>query len=117
MKLATLLLIGFFMTNVCLCQTNKNDSIVNYIKSESIGGKLDFQKVLEEQGKSKTLTVYDGIAYNPKDFSIFLWGQAVKQLGIKKTKEAITLWENINQRTMTKPEKNALENGFKAKIK
>jgi hypothetical protein len=105
------------MTSVSLCQTYKSDSIVNYIKSESIGGKLDFKKVLEKQGKAKTLTVYDGIAYNSKDFSIFLWGQAVKQLGIKKKKEAITLWESINQRELTIPEKNALENGFKANIK
>jgi hypothetical protein len=117
MKLTTLLFIGFLMTSIAYSQTGKNDSIVNYIKTESVGGKLDFKIALEKEGKSKTLTIYKGIAYNPKDYSILLWGHAVKKLGIKKIIEATTLWESINKREMTKPEKTALENGFKAKIK
>jgi len=39
-------------------------------------------KVLEKEGKTKTLLLYDGVAYNSKDYSILLWGQAVKRLGI-----------------------------------
>lgn len=117
MKFTTLFFIGFLMTSIAHGQTEKNDSIANYIKTESVGGKLDFKKVLEKEGKSKTLTIYNGIAYNPKDYSILLWGQAVKKLGIKKIKEATTIWESINQREMTIPEKTALQNGFNAKIK
>ena len=117
MKLTTLILIGFLTTNIAYCQTDKKDTIVNYIKTETIGGKLDFKKVLENEGKSKSLTIYNGMAYNPKDFAILLWGQAVKELGIKKIKEATTLWESIYQRDMTTPEKNALQNGFKTKTK
>ena len=116
MKLTTLFFIAFLLTSIAYCQTGQNDSIVNYIKTESVGGKPDFKKILEKEGKSKMLTIYNGIAYNPKDYSILLWGQAFKKLGIKKVKEATTIWESINQREMTKPEKTALENGFNAKI-
>lgn len=116
MKSVLFALIGLFFIRFSFCQENNPDSIVNYIKKETIGGKLDFMKVLENEGKTKTLLLYDGVAYNSKDYSILLWGQAVKRLGIKKVKDAIFLWEDIYKRKMTKPEQNALTKGFKAKI-
>lgn len=86
---------------------------VEYIKKETIGGKLDFNKVLENE--KQTLFVYDGMAYNKKDFAIYLWGKKVKMIGIKSSKKAIKLWEEINKRTLTEPEIKALNNGFNSK--
>lgn len=97
--------------------SDDNLSTEDYIKKETIGGKLDFKKVLDSEGKGNTLLVYEGMAYNSKDYSILLWGQAVKRLGIKSVKEAITLWESIYEKEMTTPEKKALTNGYIAKIK
>lgn len=97
-------------------ESEDNLSTEEYIKKETIGGKLDFKKVLDSEGEGNTLLVYDGIAYNSKDYSILLWGQAVKRLGVKSVKDAIILWESIYEREMTTSEKKALKNGFKAKI-
>ena len=116
MKIVLIAVIGLFSIHYSFSQTASQDSIVSYIKNETIGGKLDFMKVLEKEGKTKTLLIYDGVAYNSKDYSILLWGQAVKRLGIKKVKDASLLWEDIYKRQMTKPELNSLTAGFKAKI-
>jgi len=94
---------------------NEKEEIKNpieYIKKETIGGELDFNKVLED---NHSLLVYDGIAYNKKDFAIFLWGKKVKMLGINSTKKATRLWEEINNRTLTEPEKKALIKGYESK--
>lgn len=87
---------------------------IEYIKRETIGGKLDFNKVLEKE--EQRLIVHDGMAYNKKDFAIYLWGKKVKMIGIKSSKKATKLWEEINKRTLTSPEKKALVNGFKSKL-
>ena len=86
---------------------------VKYIKKETIGGKLDFNKALENE--KTPFFLYDGIAYNKKDFAIYLWGKKVKTLGIGSPKKATKLWEEINNRELTSPEKKALENGFNSK--
>ena len=88
---------------------------IEYIKKETIGGKLDFNKVLEKETQS--LFLYDGVAYNKKDFAIYLWGKKVKMLGISSSKKATKLWEEINNRTLTDPEKKALVSGFDSKTK
>jgi len=85
---------------------------VEYIKKETIGGKLDFNQILEN--KNQSLFVYDGMAYSKKDFAIYLWGKKVKMIGIKSSKKATKLWEEINNRTLSDPEKKALINGFKS---
>lgn len=81
-----------------------------FIRAESIGGKLDFAKVLEKEER-KTFA-YEGVTYSKKDFAIFLWGQAVKQLGIQSTERAVQLWEEIQGRKLTGPEEQALTKGF-----
>lgn len=86
---------------------------VEYIKKETIGGKLDYAKLLEKE--TQELFVHDGIAYNKKDFAIFLWGKKVKMLGIESSKKAVKLWEEINNRSLTDPEKKALNKGFEEK--
>jgi hypothetical protein len=84
---------------------------LEHIKKESIGGKLDFGAKLDP----KEMYVFEGVGYNHKDFGIFLWGQAVKRLGVESAKKAAALWEEINARVLTKPEKKALLRGFDAK--
>lgn len=94
--------------------TLKNiDNPEDYIKKETIGGKLDFNKLLENE--PSTLFLFDGVAYNKKDFGIFLWGKKVRILGITSSKRATVLWEEINNRPLTKPEKKSLERGFDSK--
>lgn len=87
---------------------------LNYIKEESIGGKLDFE--LKMKDDESAFYLYDRIAYNRKDFGILLWGAAVKKAGISSHKKAIKLWEEIQNRKLTKPEKKALIKGFKTKL-
>lgn len=87
---------------------------VEYIKKETIGGELDFNKILEAQ--EQTLFLQDGIAYNKKDFAIFMWGAKVKMLGIGSSKKAVKLWEEINKRSLTAPEEKALISGYKCKF-
>jgi hypothetical protein len=84
-----------------------------YIKKETIGGKLDFNKALEKE--TTPFFLYDGIAYSKKDFAIYLWGKKVKTLGISSAKKASKLWEEIYNRELTSPEKKALEKGFDSK--
>lgn len=88
---------------------------IEYIKKETIGGKLDFNKVLEKE--TQAMFLYDGVAYNKKDFAIYLWGKKVKMLGVSSSKKATKLWEEINNRTLTDPEKKALVSGFDNKSK
>jgi hypothetical protein len=83
---------------------------IEYIKKETIGGKLDFNKVLEAEKQSFFLS--NGVLYNKKDFAIYLWGKKVKMLGISSTEKAAKLWKEINGRTLTAPEKKALISGF-----
>jgi hypothetical protein len=50
-----------------------------------------------------------------KTLQFYLWGKKVKILGIGSTKKAAKLWEEINNRKLTAPEKKALEKGFDSK--
>ncbi len=86
------------------------DDPIEYIKKETIGGELDFNKVLEKE--TQGFFLFDGVAYNKKEFAIYLWGKKVKMIGISSSEDAIELWEEINDRTLTDPEKNALLKGF-----
>jgi hypothetical protein len=88
---------------------------IKYIKKETIGGKLDFSKALEAEKQS--FFVYDGVAYNKKDFAIYLWGKKVNALEVGSSKRAIKLWEEISNRKLTAPEKKALVSGFDSKSK
>jgi hypothetical protein len=91
---------------------SQNDEIKSYIRKESIGGKLDFTKVVEEY--KSYLIAYEKVMYNKKDFAILLWGAKVKELGVKSLNETIDLWEDINQRKLTAPELKALKVGFES---
>jgi hypothetical protein len=120
MKAMSLFAVGFLISMSVFAQADsvKHDMVddpIAYIKRESIGGKLDFNLVLAKENKNG-FYVHDGIGYNRKDFAIFLWGQKVMRLGISSSKKAVKLWEEINGRDMTAPEKKALLKGFKKVI-
>ena len=115
MRIGILIIAGILMTIVSFGQnTNSESEPIAYIKKETIGGKLDFNSKLEKENKS--LYLFDGVAYNKKDFAIFLWGQAVKRTGISSSEEAAKLWIDIYARELTEPERKALTKGFDAKL-
>jgi hypothetical protein len=110
MKLFLALLLS---TQLVYAQQTSFTDTLNFIKQEtSTGGRLDFSKGLEQK-----FYLFDGIAYSPKDMALFLWGTAVKKLGIKSPEKAIQLREEILEKEMTQPEKKALTNGFNFKPK
>ena len=90
------------------------DDLEEYIRKETIDGKLDFNNFLEKEEKDSFL--FDGVTYNKHDFALFLWGQAAKQLGITSSTEATKLWEEIHNRHLTDQEAKALTIGFESKI-
>ena len=86
---------------------------IEYIRAESVGGKLDFNKKLEEEGQANKLLLFDGVAYSSKGYSLILWGQAVKRLGIPTFKEASELWEEVYKTELSKSDLKALKKGYK----
>jgi hypothetical protein len=88
----------------------------NYIKKESIGGKLDFTKKVDEKYKDNPMIVFGDKAYNKKDFAILLWAANVRNLGVESFEQAAKIWEEIHKRSLTEPEKKVLKTGFEAKF-
>jgi len=103
------------IVNQLLSPKEEKKDVEAYIKNETINGKLDFNKILENEKQS--LFLYDGVAYNKKDFAIYLWGKKVKILGITSAKKAVNLWKEIYKRELTVPEKKALSSGFESNTK
>ncbi len=95
----------------------QDQSPIEYIKQESIGGKLDFMKELEEQGKAKKLVPYEGTVYSSNEFAIIRWAEEVHNLGLRSSKEAIELWEFIYQRELSHDEIKVFKKGFKLKTR
>lgn len=94
--------------------TNENSNIEGYIKTESRGGKLDFKNTVEKNNGA--FINFEGVIYNQKDFTILMWGAAVKKMGIKDLNKAQQLWQEINERNLTEPELKALQKGFETKL-
>jgi hypothetical protein len=92
--------------------TNLSANLTEYIKKETIGGELDFNKVLEKE--QQAFFLHDGVAYNKKDFAFYLWGKKVRILGLNSSDEAIKIYEELADRNLTDPEKKAITNGFKS---
>lgn len=112
MKTIILLVAYSFISLTTLGQVGT--SMEDYVKNESKGGKFDFEKTLAD--KEGALLLFDGVAYSKKDFAIFLWGQAMKRLDKFSLGKSIKLWQEINGRKLTAPEKRALKRGYKAKL-
>jgi hypothetical protein len=107
--------ISIFILLSSLSFNAQEQKIEDYIKVESIDGKLDFKKQLIKEGKKNKLLIYEGVAYNFESYSILLWGKSVKSLGINSYKEAISLWKKIYKKELSKTHKKALKKGFKSK--
>lgn len=107
-----LFLLLIFVSVFCHAQ---EEEVKKYIKTESIGGKLDFSKAVDKEYSTALIRFGDAL-YNKKDFAILLWGAKVRALGIASLDEAHSIWEEINHRILTEPEKKALKTGFEAKF-
>ena len=96
-------------------QKVKVTDTIEYIKRETLGGKLDFRSVLKNPGE--VITHDSGVRFNKKDYYVFLWGQAVSEMGFESTADASNLWEEIHGKKLTGPQRTALKIGFEKKLK
>jgi hypothetical protein len=87
---------------------------IEYIKQETIGGKLDFRSVLENPGE--VITHSNGVRFNKKDYYVFLWGESVRELGVLSTEKAVSLWEEIHGSKLTGPQRTALSIAVEGKF-
>ena len=96
-------------------EKDKIAATIEYIKRETIGGKLDFTSVLK--GPDSLPIDHNGTRFNRNDYYVFLWGQAVGDCGLESTEKAVKLWEEIHGKKLTGPQRTALKIGFEKKIK
>ncbi|MCI3936231.1 hypothetical protein MQX03_03420 [Chryseobacterium aahli] len=87
-----------------------------YIKKESIGGKLDFTKRIEEKYRNETSISFGKEHFMKKDYAVLLWAANVRALGIESFNQATKIWEETYKRSLTEPETKALKTGFEAKF-
>ncbi|TXD48091.1 hypothetical protein [Polaribacter sp. IC073] len=88
-------------------EKEKTENPKEYIRKETIGGKLDFSKLYVGYGAKNA-------QHKAYLYSVATWTYAVKNLGIKSKKDIIKLWEEIYKRKMKKDEKKAIELGLKS---
>lgn len=100
-------------TQVSIYDQDK-ETVLRYFKTETIGGRLDFEAKMKED--KAPFYLIENTMYNRKDYSILLWAQAIKRTNKLKKNEAIKLWEEIKQRRLTKAEKRAFLKGFSMDI-
>ena len=96
-----------FTSNSKIEEKEKTENPKEYIRKETIGGKLDFSKLYVGYGAKNA-------QHKAYLYSIATWTYAVKNLGIKSKKDIIKLWEEIYKRKMKKDEKKAIELGLKS---
>ena len=89
---------------------SQREELKEYIRAETIGGKLDFRVALSKEPQQYFSR--HGISYDKNDFSVLLWGGAVRMLGLHSVDSAVVLWEEIQQRRLTNSESKALRKGF-----
>lgn len=95
-------------------EKGKTGDTLEYIKKETIGGKLDFTSVLKEPGHTID---HNGVSFNKNDYHVFLWGRAVGDLGLESSHQATKLWEEIHRKKLTGPQRIALRIGFDKLLK
>ena len=95
-------------------KSDKTAGTIEYIKKETIGGKLDYRSVLKDQDQ---VIDHKGVRFNKNDYHVFLWGESVGALGVESTDKAAKLWEEIHGQKLTSPQRTALRIGFEKKIK
>ena len=115
-KMKHLIFTLVLIISVMVCVAGKSsDPPIEYIKKESVGGSLDFMKILEQEGKAQKLIPYKGSVYSSNDYAIIRWAEEVNTLGIKSFKEATELWQFIYQRELFEDEIKIFKKGFKMK--
>jgi len=60
---------------------------------------------------------HNGVRFNINDYYVFLWGQAVSDLGLETSEKAVRLWEKIHGKKLTSPQRTALRIGFAKALK
>ena len=93
---------------------SQTEELKEYIRTETIGGTLDFEVALAKEPRQYFSR--DGVVYNKSNFSVLLWGGAVRMLGMPSVENAMLLWEEIQQRPLTRPESQALKEGFAEEV-
>lgn len=91
-------------------EQGKIDELEEYIRTETVGGTLDFEAALAQEPQQRFFR--HGIVYSKARFSVLLWGGAVRMLGLRSIENARRLWEKIQQRPLTQAEWHALRCGF-----
>ncbi|WP_345226224.1 hypothetical protein [Hymenobacter koreensis] len=81
-----------------------------YIRSQSVGGELDFTKILAS--KKQTTFLYGGQMLDKKELAMYMWGAKVKELGVATAQQAQVLYEDIIKKRLTESEKKSLESSF-----
>lgn len=109
-------LLFVLLVNTCVFTFAQQTDKEAYIKKESIGGKLDFTKRIEEKYKDAPLIKFGDTLFNKKDFAILLWAANVRTAGVESLDVAEKLWEEINKRNLSDVEKKAFKTGFEAKF-
>ena len=119
MKIIVSSIIGLAITSIVIAQTlekkgDKAPDRIEYIKKETIGGKLDYRSVLSNPDQ---VVDHKGVRFNKNDYYVFLWGESVGELGIESYDKAAKLWEEIHAHKLTSPQRTALRIGFEKEIK
>ena len=105
-----LLLCCIILSTQTYAQQQLSADTVAYIKKESTpGGELDFSRYLTV---SEEFFVFDGVAYNRKDFIYIIWAQKARSLGVRSADDAVALRSEIDKRKLTEPEIKALTKGY-----
>lgn len=86
-----------------------------YLRRESLGGKLDFEKSLANTAAANEVFNHEGMALSRSEYAAYLWGQAAAQLGVKSMAEAKLLWVELYQKPLLPEIETALGQGFKTK--
>lgn len=96
-------------------KSEQGNDTLEYIKKETIGGKLDFTAVLQQPDDFPI--EHNGVRFNKNDYYVFLWGKAVTDMGLESTDDAARLWEKIHGKKLTNPQRTALKIGFEKQLK
>jgi hypothetical protein len=85
-------------------------NIEDYVRSQTKGGELDFDKLLAT--KKQTMFLHDGGMYNKHQYALVLWGMRVKALGIASAERACAVYAQASNRPLSAADKQALVSGF-----
>src|SRR5690349_51609 len=108
---SSILMLALIIVTTVMVAQNLNEKkakaadTIAYIKREMIGGVFDFRYVLKNP--SEVIT-HQGMRFNKNDYYVFLWGEAVSNMGLGSAENAARLWEEIHHQKLTNPQRAAL---------